>query len=111
MAFRVRMTGRARSEFRKIIAWLAERSLDGAARLEDAFNKAAVRLTESPESYPQVPEFDDLAFVVREIPFSTRRGRTYRAFFTIEGDVVWILHLRGPGQAPMTDVVPPTETD
>jgi hypothetical protein len=33
--------------------------------------------------------------------FKTRRGRAYRALFLIRGDVVFVLHVRGPGQRPL----------
>ena len=38
---------------------------------------------------------------VRQALFKTRRGRIYRMLFTIVGNEVRILRVRGPGQAPV----------
>jgi hypothetical protein len=38
---------------------------------------------------------------VREKFFKTRQGRRYRLLYTINGDVVRVLRVRGPGQPPV----------
>jgi len=43
-------------------------------------------------------ESDYVDFEVREVLFKTRRGLVYRALYTIRGDEVFVLHVRGPGQ-------------
>ena len=40
---------------------------------------------------------------IRQLIFKTRRGKPYRMLFTILGGVVFVRHVRGPGQ----DLVPP----
>jgi hypothetical protein len=35
---------------------------------------------------------------IRQIVFKTRSGLPYRALFTIDGDQVHVIHVRGPGQ-------------
>jgi hypothetical protein len=46
------------------------------------------------------PESQDVEFEVRQALFKTRRGCVYRALFFIERSTVYILRVRGPGQAP-----------
>jgi hypothetical protein len=47
------------------------------------------------------PENEFVAREIRHIVFRTRHGRPYRALFTIVGNEVRILRVRGPGQAPL----------
>lgn len=35
---------------------------------------------------------------IRQLLFRTRKGRTYRALFDIQGKTVRVLRIRGPGQ-------------
>lgn len=44
---------------------------------------------------------------IRQVIFKTRRGKTYRLLFTIRDNVVFIRHVREPGQ----DLVSPEEFD
>jgi len=46
-------------------------------------------------------ENDACEFDVRQALFKTRRGRVYRVLFFIEGEDVYILRVRGAGQAPV----------
>jgi len=44
----------------------------------------------------------DLELEVKQILFKTKRGRIYRAVFHVKGTDVFVLRVRGPGQAPIT---------
>jgi hypothetical protein len=46
-------------------------------------------------------EEGDCSIPLRQATFRTRHGRTYRAVFTIVGDQVRILRVRGPGRPPL----------
>ena len=59
------------------------------------------RLEQHASSCGPAQEHDDCEFDVRQALFKTRRGRVYRALFFIEGEDVYILRVRGPGQAPV----------
>ena len=53
-------------------------------------SKDAPSFASAPETHP---EFD-----VKQALFKTRKGRVFRALFFVEGDQVYILRVRGPGQ-------------
>ena len=101
--FRVTILGRAKRDFRSTLRYIAEHSKPGAVAWAKAFDKALARLEQGAESFPQAAENEYIDFEVREILFKTRRGLVYRALFTIQGDEVLILHVRGPGQEFLTE--------
>ncbi len=88
---------------RHIIEWLQARSRSGAASWLAAYDKMIRRLESHAANCAVAYESDDLDLDVREILFKTRRGRVYRALFTIEDGEVFILRVRGPGQAPLSN--------
>lgn len=99
MTFQVRMLRRANADFANIVAYLHERSPQGAAAWVNAFEKAKVRLSENADCCPEADENHRHAIEVRQALFKTRRGRIYRLVFTIVDDEVRILRIRGSGQA------------
>ena len=101
MSYRVHILQQAALDFEEIIAWLAGRSPQGAARLMASFDDAVERLGRNPYASPVAAESEDLGIEVRHILFRTRAGRTYRAVFLIEGDEVRILRVRAPGHRPL----------
>ncbi len=50
---------------------------------------------------PVTHESRKLDLDVRQILFKTKRGRIYRAVIHLAGVDVYILRIRGPGQAPI----------
>lgn len=100
MTYHVRPLRRARKDADSIVDWIARerKSPEGAAAWLAAYEKAVASLAHWPESYGLAPEdeYDDRE--LRQFLFKTRRGRTYRAIFTIQGDEIVILRVRGPGQ-------------
>lgn len=96
--FRVILFAEAERNTDSIREWIAERSADGAARWYLAFKKTIEALRKDPERFPVAPEsrhFDD---VIRNATFRMKSGRTYRLLFTIAGNDVRVLYVRGPGQ-------------
>jgi plasmid stabilization system protein ParE len=101
MMFHVHELGRAQADVRSIAHWLAERSPQGARVWLQAYDDLVERLEKQASSYGPAYENEDCEFDVRQALFKTRRGRVYRALFFIEGQDVYILRVRGPGQAPV----------
>jgi len=103
MRFRVVLLRRARRDVDRIAAWIAERSLPGAASWIAAYEDALRRLQENPTGYGVVDDFelsDDL--IVRQFLFKTRRGRKYRGIFVVDDAEVRVLRVCGPGEPPLT---------
>lgn len=98
MKFHVRTLRRANSDCDRILTYIAERSRAGAVAWARAYDAALVRLEQAADALPLAAEDDHVDFEVREVLFKTRRGGIYRALFTIRGDEVLVLHVRGPGQ-------------
>ncbi|MFI5460541.1 MAG: type II toxin-antitoxin system RelE/ParE family toxin [Isosphaerales bacterium] len=97
---RHRPFARARQDFDEIVAWIFERSPQGADRWVTRFEEALARLEENPFVAPIAAESEELREEVRHILFRTRAGRTYRALFLVAGEEVRILRIRGAGQKP-----------
>ncbi len=102
MSYHVRVLARARQDLDGIVAYIAERSSQGAARLLGRFEDALATLEQNPYLAPIAPEAGELGEEVRHILFRTRAGRTYRAIFLIVGNEVRILRIRGSGQRPLS---------
>ena len=102
MTFTVRELPRAKWDKRHIFVWLFERSPQGAAAWLDAYDQMIERLTTAAESFPAAHENQDIELEVKQVLFKTKRGRIYRAVFHVDGRDVFILRVRGPGQAPIT---------
>lgn len=101
MTYQVRVLARARHHLDGIVAFIAERSPSGAARLLVRFEDALARLEVNPFVAPIAAESEDLGEEVRHIMFRTKAGRTYRALFVVGGDEVRVLRVRGAGQPPL----------
>jgi len=102
----VRILSRAEEDVKTIFAWIAERSPVGAQAWLMAFELAVTQLPRDPTAYGFAPETGLGEFELRQFLFRTRRGRTYRGVFIIQSDTIYILRIRGPGQAPLTQIEP-----
>lgn len=102
MSYHVRVLARARQDFEDYLAWISERSPQGAERWAAAFEDALTRLERNPCLCSVAIESEDIGEEVRNILFRTRAGRTYRALFVVVGDEVRILRIRGAGTPPVT---------
>ena len=98
MSYVVLLMRQAELDAQTIFDWLSQRSPAGALRWYDALDEALHRLEDRPEACGRCPESDDFPETIRECFFKTKRGRAYRLLFTIVGQQVRVLHVRGPGQ-------------
>ncbi|MEX0700633.1 MAG: type II toxin-antitoxin system RelE/ParE family toxin [Planctomycetales bacterium] len=98
MSFRVVFSARAERDAEEIRRWIASRSPEGAGKWVDALNGALARLESSADTCGLAPEDEGFDDAIQEVLFKTRRGNTYRVLFTMAGDVVRVLAIRGTGQ-------------
>jgi plasmid stabilization system protein ParE len=98
MSYKVRVLGRAQQDVATCYAYIAQRSLQGAASWFNRFAETRDRLSRDPNRRPLAPESRFVDYEVRETLFKTRKGRPYRILFTISGDEALVLRVRGPGQ-------------
>lgn len=98
MPYRIVVVPKAQADLDQMIAWVAQRSLVGAARLLDRFHAELSKLSDCPESFGLAPENAHMNRDVRQFLFRTRSGSTYRALFDIHEETVRFLRIRGPGQ-------------
>ena len=101
MTYRVHELRLAQEDIVSIFDWLNERSPEGAAAWLDAYDAMLNSLQQSAHRHAAAPESERLGEQLRQTLFKTRKGRIYRALFVIEGQDVYILRVRGPGQAPI----------
>jgi plasmid stabilization system protein ParE len=104
MSYAVRVLRRAEQDVDEILHFIAHvrKSPAGARSWYQAYEKALQRLAAAADTLALAPENDFVDFDLRQILFKTPRGRTFRAIFTIVGDEVRLLHIRGPGQDVMS---------
>ncbi|HUY93308.1 MAG TPA: type II toxin-antitoxin system RelE/ParE family toxin [Pirellulales bacterium] len=102
MTVKLRILARADRDLQGIFNFIAELSPAGAERWWNAFLGAAARATSHPDQHPFAPENSLVDRELRQFFFKTRRGKKYRAIFTIAGDELLILRVRGPAQSPLT---------
>lgn len=99
MTFTVRELPKAKADKLHIVRWLNDRSPQGAAAWLDAYDLMIERLKLAADASPLAEECEQLDLDARQILFKTRRGRVYRAVFHIDEGNVFVLRIRGPGQA------------
>jgi plasmid stabilization system protein ParE len=92
---------RAERDVQRIFEWISDRSPEGAVRWWNTFEEAASRSVDNPERYGLAPENGLISYELRQFLFKTPHGRTYRGVFTLAGNEVRILRVRGPGQPPL----------
>lgn len=102
MTYTVRELPKAKSDKHSIFSWLHQRSPTGADSWLRAYDALVARLQQDARLFGAALENRDCDLDVRQALFKTRRGRVYRALFFIEGEVVYVLRVRGPGQGPVT---------
>lgn len=98
MKHRIRVLPETEHDIDSIYAWIAKRSIDGAARWYRRLLEVLKSLEHNPEGWGLAPEHRAVNREIRQVTFKTRRGRTYRALFEIRDEEVVVLHIRGPGQ-------------
>jgi plasmid stabilization system protein ParE len=103
MNYHVIALRRADADVRHIVHWIAQRSLQGAESWLAAYEQLLERLADQADSCAAALEDAECSIRLKEALFRTCHGSTYRAVFTIVGDEVRILRIRGPGQPPLVD--------
>ena len=103
MRYKVVTVAQAERDVQQIYDWLLERSSTGAVSWFSALSAALDSLEDSPQRCAYAPENESHPAPIRQLIFKTRRGRPYRLLFTIAGEEVRVLHVRGPGQRLVTD--------
>jgi plasmid stabilization system protein ParE len=102
MKFVVSVLQRAWSDADRTFEWIARKSPQGAINWYRAFDAALVQLESDADKFSVAPESAQLGILIRQNLFKTRHGHTYRLIYSITGDEVRVLRVRGPGQAPVT---------
>jgi plasmid stabilization system protein ParE len=98
MTYRVTLSAKAIEELDAIVIWLARHSRAGAAKWLEAFEKSMEVLEQDPLRFALTPRKRFRPLGLREMRFSTPRGRRYRLVYLLEGRVVHVLHIFAPGQ-------------
>jgi len=98
MTYEPLLLPRAQADVDSIVRFLAERSPQGAIAWRERWEDVLRQLRTKPLECGLAPESAGYEAEIRQLLFKTRRGRTYRALFTVVGRGVYILHVRGPGQ-------------
>src|SRR5450432_1181344 len=102
MAFRIETSEEFEREAKSILEWLiSEGAGDTGRRWFLALRKAVEGLAIFPTRYPLAPENASFPFEVRQQLYG-RKPHVYRILFTIEGETVYVLHLRHGRRLPLT---------
>lgn len=100
MTFRVELSEEALADAEQLYGWVTE-----AAPFRGLlwFNRMMAAI-DSRSTFPQrcayATENNRFTFDVRQLLFG-RKSNVYRVVFTVEGDVVSVLRIRGPRQKPL----------
>ena len=107
MTYRLVIVQPAEVDVDEIYSYILRRSPQGAAAWYRAFLVCTERIVRQPLACSFAPEHAEFDFDLRQALFKTRYGDPYRCVFTVAGDEVRILRVRGRGQAPLgaTDIV------
>ncbi len=102
MAFRVETTETFEQDAEAVLDWLTSRHAGEAGlRWFLAMQEAVASLSRFPEAYQIAPENASFPFEVRQLLYG-RKPHIYRVLFTIEGETVYVLHLRHGRRLPLT---------
>lgn len=103
MSYTVLIDPAAELDFTEQFDYIAQSSLEGAIRWEDAFEQLKERLASNPFLYGQAVEEPFLKQGLRSAPFKTPHGNTYLAVYTVTESTVTIIRIRGQGQDELTE--------
>jgi plasmid stabilization system protein ParE len=100
MDFRVELSDRAQRDIAAIYDWLlSQKAGDAGERWFAALNAAIGSLASLPSRCPLAPENRDSPVELHQLLYG-RRAHTYRILFTIEDNVVHVLHIRHARRRP-----------
>jgi plasmid stabilization system protein ParE len=107
MAYRVETTARAERDADNLLSRLiAQQAGETGLRWFEGLEKAITTLADMPERCSLAPENTHVPFEVRQLLYG-RKPHIYRILFTIEGDTVYVLHIRHGRRRPLTRLLPP----
>lgn len=95
MSFTVVTLPEAEANFETIFAYIVDRSQRGAYAWANAFDDAFRKLAVNPSVYGLAPESSEVDLDVHQLVFKTRRGNPYRLLYTVRGDHVFVMAIRG----------------
>jgi plasmid stabilization system protein ParE len=98
MKYEVIVLPSAERDLSHIIEWIFKRSPQGAETWLARWDEVVLSLTFAPERFSLAAESSDHSVTIQQVIFRTRRGKPYRALFTVRDQTVFILHVRGFGQ-------------
>jgi plasmid stabilization system protein ParE len=101
MVFRVEITAEAEQDGAALLDWLLKQHAgETGIRWFLALEDAIATLSKFPERCQLAPENSRFPFEVRQLLYG-RKPHTYRILFTIEGDTVYVLHIRHGRRQPL----------
>lgn len=94
MAFRVEISAQAEKDAEAILDWLmSEHAGETGLRWFVGLSDAIRSLELLPKRCPIAPESARFSFEVRQLLYG-RKPHVYRVLFTIQGEIVQVLHIR-----------------
>ncbi|WP_350213868.1 type II toxin-antitoxin system RelE/ParE family toxin [Botrimarina sp.] len=102
MRLRVVKSPRAAGSVIATSQWIAQRSLEGAERWLDALESTLELLSTQPTARGVAPESERFEETIRQMPFATRSGLKYRVLYTVRGETIFVVAVRGPSQSLLT---------
>jgi plasmid stabilization system protein ParE len=93
MAYLVEITPRAKNDLNRIYNRVVRAAPYRGPIWFERFEHAIQSLENFPERYEPLPKFSTPDRIVRQLLFGRRRN-VYRAFYTIIGPMVWVIHVR-----------------
>jgi plasmid stabilization system protein ParE len=101
MVFLVKTSAAAEQDANTILEWLLSQHAGGTGvRWFLAMQDAIACLAKFPRRCPLAPESTRFPFEVRQLLYG-RKPHIYRILFTIEGETVYILHIRHGRREPL----------
>lgn len=102
MIYSLRITDQAQHAIDDAYVWLFQHSPDGARRWHERLDQLILAIWQDPNRYAIADESQQFDVELRQAFFRTRRGHRYRILFWIEGSVIHLVAMRGPGQRPVS---------
>jgi hypothetical protein len=99
MSYSVELTEGAHADLDRLTTALAGRWPEGSRRIIPRFHAALPRLESFPLACGLAYESRFSPQEVRHLLFDVRKGFTFRALFTVQGDCVRVLAVRAPARS------------
>jgi plasmid stabilization system protein ParE len=104
MAFRVEITAGARKDANAILFWLSSKQAgETGIRWYERLEEAVASLAQSPERCALAPENAHVPFELRQLVYG-HRPHLYRILFTVDGEAVYVLHIRHGRRRPVAQM-------